>query len=68
MEWSDFAEELSVPFSNSSRTVYADMIAMMGTNFYDNTSFLPLSGILATLVLDCYLVTRLERLERFAVV
>ena len=62
----DFPEELSVPLGDGPRTINADMVAVMWSNLYDNTTLLPLAGVLAMLVLDCYLVTRFERMERFA--
>ena len=59
------AEKLPVPLCDGSGTINADLVTVVWAHFYDNTSLVPLAGVLATLVLYSYLVTSLEWLKRF---
>jgi hypothetical protein len=65
-EGDNLAEELSVPLGDGSGAVNADVVAVVGTHFNDNSSLTPLARILTSLVLDCDMVSWLERWEKLA--
>ena len=66
LKWLDLAEVLSVTLCDGPGAVNADMVAVVRANLYNYTSLIPSARVLAALVLDSYLVTSLERLQRFA--
>ena len=56
-------QKLSVPLSQLTRTIQTDEITVKTFCFNDHSSFAPLPGRIAVLVLDLDLITRLERRE-----
>ena len=56
-----FAKKLPVSLCDSSGTINTDEVAIVGPNFNDNSSFLPLARICSSLVLDTDQIIRLER-------